>query len=94
MSKSIISNIRECYFCRRTQNLNKHHIFFGTANRRLSEEDGCWVYLCTEHHTMTNQSVHRNIDVDLRLKRECQKEWEGIYGDREQFIKRYGKSYL
>ena len=94
MSKSIISNIKECFICGSIQNLNKHHIFFGTANRKLSEEDGCWVYLCTNHHTMTNHSVHRNIDVDLDLKRKCQKEWESLYGDREKFIERYGKSYL
>ena len=28
-----------------TPNVHRHHIFEGTANRRLSDEDGLWVPL-------------------------------------------------
>ena len=94
MSKSIISNIKECYVCGYTQDLHRHHIFYGTANRKLSEQDGCWVYLCGVHHNLSRVGVHFDRELDLKLKRECQEEWEGIYGDREEFIERYGKSYL
>ena len=91
--KSILSDAKECYFCKSTMNLHKHHIFFGTANRKKSEEFGCWVYLCAGHHNMTDYSVHFNKELDLKLKKECQKEFEK-YGSREDFRRIFGKSYL
>lgn len=33
-----------------TPNVHRHHIFEGTANRQLSDEDGLWVPLSYEHH--------------------------------------------
>ena len=95
MSESIISNKKECLVCGYQRNLDRHHVFGGrTGNRNLSEKDGCWVYLCKVHHTMSNESVHLDNKMNLKLKMECQKRWEEIYGTREDFIKRYGKSYL
>ena len=70
------------------------NIFYGTANRKKSEEDGCWCYLCAYHHNMSNQGVHFDKRFDLWLKQTCQMKWEAEYGDRSEFIKRYGKSYL
>lgn len=94
MKDSIISSKAECFFCKRSGDLHHHHIFFGTSNRKLSDEDGCWIYLCPSHHNMSSESVHQSRVMDLALKVLCQKEWEKIYGNREEFIKRYGKSYL
>lgn len=95
MSKSIMSNEKVCYICHATSGLHKHHIFFGTANRKISESDGCWCWLCATHHTLSKFfSVHNNREVDLSIKRKCQEKWEEINGTREDFIKRYGKSYL
>lgn len=95
MSNSILSNEKECYCCATTLNLHRHHIFYGMANRKLSEKDGCWVYLCASHHNMGTYGVHNgNRRLDVLLKKECQERWEAIYGTREEFIKRYGKSYL
>ena len=91
---SIMSNDRKCYVCGYTQGIHKHHIFFGTANRKISEQDGCWCYLCAVHHNMSRVGVHFNRDLDLKIKRECQEKWEENFGTREDFIKRYGKSYL
>lgn len=85
---------RKCYVCDDTVLTHKHHIYEGTANRKKSEQDGCWVYLCFFHHNGSNESVHFDKKLDMKLKRECQEKWESIYGDREDFIKRFGKSYL
>ena len=93
MSKSIMSNKKECYICKRTQNLHRHHIF-GGANRKWSEQFGAWVYLCAEHHNMSDMGVHMNREVDLILKRTCQELWEAEYGTREDFRSFFGKSYL
>lgn len=83
-----------CYVCGATQALHRHHIFYGSANRQLSEADGCWVYLCYMHHNGGNYGVHFNKELDLKLKRLTQEAWEQKLGSREDFIKRYGKSWL
>jgi hypothetical protein len=92
--KSIISNEKECFICRTTYSLHKHHIFFGYGNRQISDEQGCWVYLCARHHNMSDEGVHFNTPFDIMLKKYCQEKWEEINGNREKFIKTFGKSYL
>lgn len=94
MSKSLMQDDRACLLCGATEALHKHHIFYGTGNRALSENDGCWCYLCAYHHNMSDKGVHFNKRLDRELKRRCQKKWEDKNGDREAFIKRYGRSYL
>lgn len=92
--KSIIQNKKECYLCKTTVSLNEHHIFFGTANRKLSEKDGLKVFLCLEHHK-GQAGVHNNRDLDVFFKQIAQKRWEEFYEKtEEEFIKRYGKSFL
>jgi hypothetical protein len=91
--KSIISNEKECFICRTTYGLHQHHIFFGYGNRQISDEQGCWVYLCARHHNMSNLGVHFDKELDIRLKQECQKEFEKNES-REQFRRIFGKSYL
>ena len=91
MGKSIIQNERECYVCKTTQNLHRHHIFFG-ANRKHSETYGLWVYLCARHHNMSDAGVHFNKKLDTELKQLAQKTWEETYGD--GFMSIFGKNYL
>ena len=97
MSKSIIqaTSSKICYFCKTTYNLHKHHIFYGTANRKKSEQDGCWCWLCAKHHNMSDEGVHFNRQVDLLLKARTQLAWMQTYNKTtEDFIKRYGRNYL
>ena len=94
MTKSIIQDTKEtCFFCGARTTI-RHHVFGGSGKRLLAEKDGCWLYLCAEHHTGSNYSVHLCRERDLYLKRIAQKKWESIYGSRQDFIKRYGKSWL
>lgn len=92
MSKSLISDDRQCWVCGNRE-VEKHHIY-GGPNRSLSEKYGCFVYLCHNHHTGTNQSVHFNNDINLMLKKQCQRAWEKKYGDTDEFRKVFGRSYL
>lgn len=94
MSKSIISNNKQCFFCNSIINIHKHHIFFGTANRKLSEKYGCWVYLCAHHHNMSDEGVHFNKAMDLELKQLCQKEMEKNGTTRTEFMQIFGRNYL
>lgn len=92
--KSLLSDERICLVCGTTQNLHKHHIF-GGANRRKSERDGCWCYLCAPHHNMSDKGVHFNKGLDTRLKQRCQIKWQEVYNKSEDdFIKEYGRNYL
>ena len=93
--KSIMSNRRECYLCGRKSQLHRHHIFFGNPGRRISEEEGCWVYLCGVHHNLGNNSVHKNRVLDLQLKETCERQWILVNNSTiDDFRIRFGKSYL
>lgn len=97
---SLLQTSKMCYICGATNTLHKHHIFYGTANRRISDEDLMCVYLCPAHHNMSSQGVHFNKELDLKLKKHAEKVWIINYanGDFEEginrFIERYGKNYL
>ena len=91
---SLISNEKKCLICGDTRNLHRHHVYQGTANRKKSEKDGCWVWLCPAHHNMSNSGVHNDKVLDRKLKAICQIEWEKVYGSREDFIRRFGRNYL
>ena len=94
MIRSLLQRNEACYICGTTLNLHVHHIFYGTANRRLSDEDGCVVYLCQRHHTGL-AGVHHNRKIDLTLKARCEQAWLKHYNKTiEDFIARYGKNYL
>lgn len=95
MSKSIMTNDTSCFVCGLPYPVHKHHIFYGTANRKLSERYGCWVYLCPRHHNMSMYGVHSDTLLDLKLKRMCQETFERHYNvSRERFIEIFGRSYL
>lgn len=93
MTKSLISNEPWCLICGAPR-VQRHHIFFGTANRSKSEKYGCWCYLCPRHHLDGRVGVHGNKQLDNELRRRCQQAWEEQYGSREDFRKVFGKSYL
>lgn len=90
---SIISQEKRCLVCWTDQNLHRHHIFPGTANRRLSEQYGCWCWLCGDHHNLSDRGVHFNPELDLYIKRMAQAKFETIYGH-EKFVEVFGKNYL
>jgi hypothetical protein len=92
--KSIMTDDTEhCYLCGATQNLQMHHIFFGTSNRKQSEFFGLKVPLCIYCHTESNHAVHQNIVTDMELKIKAQEKFEETHS-RDQFIKIFGRSYL
>lgn len=70
-----------------------HHIFYGTSNRKNSDQYGYTIPLCREHHTGPG-GIHFNKEMDLYWKREAQKHFEGKYGMREDFMKIFGRSWL
>lgn len=92
MRDSIICNDKRCFVCGCPVGLHHHHCFHG-INRKNADQDGCWVYLCFAHHTGM-EGVHNNRPFDVMLMKYAQMVWETIFGDRNDFRRRYGKSYL
>lgn len=81
-----------CYVCG-NPNTQWHHVFFGNANRKISDRYGYVIGLCQAHHTGQN-GVHFNKRLDMQLKTMAQEHFESNYGSREDFIKVFGKSFI
>lgn len=70
-------------------------IFYGTANRNISEQQGCWCYLCPRHHNASNYGVHLNQKLNLMLRQKAQRAWmEKNNKTTEDFIALFGRNYL
>ena len=97
--RSIVSRDDCCFICAEVYkkyvwtDTEEHHVFFGTGKRELSDEDGLTVRLCKAHHREGPEAAHKNHLADMYLKVVAQAKYEETH-TREEFMKRYGKSYL
>lgn len=89
---SILQEEKECYLTGSTTGLHKHHIYAG-SRRSASEKNGFWVWLRWDWHNGASYGVHFNNALDLKLKKECQEQFEKTHS-REEFRRLIGKSYL
>lgn len=92
MGKSIIQESRECYFCGSMNELERHHVFGGVANRPISERLGLWVYLCHDCHT-GNAGAQYDNGKNLHLKQEAQKAFERTHS-RTEWMNLIRKNYV
>lgn len=92
MSRSIVQAEKECWFCGARVMLEEHHIFAGTANRKISEKYGLKVWLCHRHHTGTDGAQY-DPDLNLLLKQEAQKAFE-VHHTRREWMDLIRKNYL
>ena len=76
--------------------VEEHHVFYGTANRKLSEKYGLKVYLCAEHHR-GNTGVHHDHTFDRSLKRMAQRKFIEQFDDERKglnkFMEIFGENY-
>lgn len=87
----IVDDMDHCVVCWRERTAI-HHIFYGTANRKLSDQDGYVIPLCHAHHT-GRDGIHFNKGLDEYWKQIAQRHYEKHHS-RQSFIKRYGRSWL
>lgn len=88
--KSIIHDRAGCYICGGIPT-EWHHCLHGTANRKLADKDGLTVMLCHTCH----MNLHDKGTFDKELQKIAQEKWMRYNNASiEDFIKRYGKSYL
>lgn len=83
-----------CWFCGREAEC-EHHLIFGSGLRSLAEQDGLKVPSCNKHHNMgaIKERIHDNPAAEKLSKMLGQAIFEQTHS-REEFIKRYGRSYL
>lgn len=85
-------NGMECYVCKTTFGLHKHHVL-GGRNRKASDKHGLCVNLCGPHHNLSNEGVHFNPKLDLELKQLAQRKFEEEHGH-DEWMKVFGRNYL
>ena len=90
--RSIIQQEKKCLLCGATYGCELHHCIHGTAGRKIADKLGLTVWLCAEHHR-GSVSPHQNRDIDLRLKRLAQTEYEKKH-TREEWLEKVGSNYL
>ena len=86
--------MRYCEICGKP-NSELHHLVFGVANRKLSDEDQLVMNLCREHHEFMhkNATVSRIIGQLIYERNKCA-EGYGVEAARDSFRIRYGKNYI
>ena len=92
MESIITKELAKCYICGDKKECI-HHVFYGTANRKISDKYGLVVPLCNKCHNMSNMSVHHNRELDLIVKKAGQRAFEKKY-NHEKFMQEIGKNYL
>ena len=83
---------RACYFCGSTVGLEKHHVFAGVANRKISEANGLWTWLCHECHTGKSGAQY-DKQKNLLLKQDAQRAFEKLH-PRSEWMELIKKNYL
>ena len=70
-------NLKECYYCGSTEDVELHHCIHGKIGRKLATQFHLLVGLCPECHRGKN-GVHGKYgyEKDLKLKAEAQAAWE------------------
>ena len=92
MAWSILQSKKECWFCGARVSLEEHHIFAGTANRRISEKYGLKVWLCNKDHTGKDGAQY-DQQKNLQLKQEAQRKFEALYSH-DMWMRLIRKNYL
>ena len=92
---SLYGDERVCYRCG-SPYVDCHHIYGGNGRRGVSDREGCYVYLCHEHHMMCHEHREDNgTDLMDYFRKDCQTRWMEREGaDEDDFIRTFGTSYL
>lgn len=91
--ESIIKSSKTCYYCGSEAGLQRHHAIKGTANRKLAEESGLWIWICPYHHDMIHGKDGH--EMDMALKQAAEYAWMKHNNKTvKDWISRFGKSWI
>lgn len=83
----------KCYICGGRAEC-VHHIFPGTAKRKISDDNGFTAPLCNRCHNMSDHSVHFDSKLALKLKKDCQRAYQELGHTKGDFVRLVGRNYL
>lgn len=84
-------NLYKCIVCGAPAQ-HMHHVFMG-SKRKLADQDNYIIPLCYRHHLDSKDGIHFNTQLREEWQQIAQEHFERTH-TREEFIKRYGRSYL
>ena len=91
--QSIISKTNYCFLCGALAT-DTHHCLMGNK-RKLCDKYGLTVRLSRKcHNKIHNPRNEAEKEMQMYLKRLAQKKYEDQIGNREDFIKIFGRNYL
>jgi len=90
--KSILQDEKKCYLCGKEYGLERHHIFAGVANRRISEANGFVCWLCANCHRGT-EGAQYDRETNLMLKQAAQAAFEQTH-THDEWMRLIRKNYL
>ncbi len=77
--------------------VERHHIFYGMGGgkKELCEKYGYVIPLRPDlHPNGVYATEYARTVLDLHLKQECQRDFEARHGTRDEFINKFGRSWL
>ena len=87
--------MKQCFLCKVYTDTERHHLFGGRANRKLSDKYKLVVDLCPSCHQYGSQAVHKNKHTAQKLheygQRKFMKEQDASIAE---FVVVFGKNYL
>lgn len=90
MNSIIQTGEKQCFVTGSRRQLDKHHCIHGSANRKLAEKYGLWVWLQHDIHKLLHD---KDKELDRKLERIAQKAFEEKYSH-ELWMKVFRKNYL
>ncbi len=91
-SSMIVDNLDKCVICGTEKDIILHECIYG-RNRQNSIKYGLVIPLCVSCHTGIN-GIHNNKELDSYYYKLAQEKWEEVYGNRDEFIEIFGKSWI
>lgn len=105
MRSIMTDNLKQCYYCGTTENVELHHCIHGDKkNRSLATQYHLLIGICSECHRGIN-GIHGKYgkEKDLKLQAEAQETWERRRVSkgkstpekvRDEWIEIFGKDYV
>lgn len=90
---SLYSSDQECWICHNPI-AECHHIYGGVGRRPISDQEGCYVYLCREHH-QGRMGVHQDMNLRDFFRADCERRWcKANNKTKEDFLELFGSNYI
>lgn len=82
-----------CEVCEDNVAVTKHEVYYGTADRQISIDNGFQVRICPLCHNAAHYRANVGFDLNKKLREKFQREFEEEH-TRKEFMDLIGRNYL